>query len=215
MTSHDVKRGALPGSLVEASESIKTKTKGTFLLYLLFLDIASSNCKAEFSGIVSTFEASKKYLDKSFYFSSTHVATMWRILYCLLVLASYAAAKKAEGTGGTPHLRRLEDGQIAWPQSDDLGPKITAAPPPVSYDGRGRALPVIADKTMPCPGGRTCFVRDSKGAWLLPGPNLWDPGDKFIWMDNGGLHLNVRPRNGCGDWASSEAWDTKPLGYGS
>ena len=37
----------------------------------------------------------------------------------------------------------------------------------------------------------------------------------MIWSDGLGLHLNVRPRNGCGDWASSEAWHINPLGYGT
>lgn len=37
----------------------------------------------------------------------------------------------------------------------------------------------------------------------------------FVWTDDWGLHLNVRPRSGCGSWASSEVWLDHALGYGT
>jgi hypothetical protein len=39
---------------------------------------------------------------------------------------------------------------------------------------------------------------------------------EFIWTDNWGLHLNIRPRFGnCQGWASSECFLDRPLGYGN
>lgn len=131
----------------------------------------------------------------------------------LIVTAAGCGGAEEPPAAPPPPLRRAADGQVAWPPPPgEIGTPITAAPPPVSFDSRGRALPVVADRTIPCPGGQTCFVRDSRGGWLLPGPNVWDAGPSFVWADGAGLHLNVRPRSGCNDWASAEAWHTKPLG---
>lgn len=116
---------------------------------------------------------------------------------------------KSSGGGAkatpTPVYRRLKDGQIAWPPTKDPGPPRGGSPV-VSYDSHGRALPVTSDIIIPGPGGQQLYVKDSRGQAALPGPNIWVGTPDFIWSDDWGLHLNIRPRNGCNDWASSEAW---------
>lgn len=80
-----------------------------------------------------------------------------------------------------PSLRRAADGQVLWPPPGGPGERYGAPPaPPLSFDGRGRALPVISDIVIPCVGGQTCYVKDSHGTAALPGPNIWAGHNAFV-----------------------------------
>jgi hypothetical protein len=61
--------------------------------------------------------------------------------------------------------------------------------------------------------GQRCTVKDVAN-WL-PGPNRWVGNEWFVWADALGLHLNIRPTNGCAGWASSECTFERSLGYGT
>jgi len=63
--------------------------------------------------------------------------------------------------------------------------------------------------------GYSWIVKDSGGGAVGPGPNVFVGSQDFIWVDNWGLHVNVRPRWGCDGWASSEVWNSQALGYGT
>jgi hypothetical protein len=92
-----------------------------------------------------------------------------------------AAAPAAAALQDDPSLRRAADGQVLWPPPEGPGERYGAAPaPPVSFDGRGRALPVVSDIVIPCVGGQTCYVKDSHGAAALPGPNIWAGHNAFV-----------------------------------
>ena len=56
-------------------------------------------------------------------------------------------------------------------------------------------------------------IKDSGGAAVGPGPNVFDPSLAFT--DGHGMHLNLRPRSGCAGWASSEVLLSRSLGYGT
>lgn len=63
--------------------------------------------------------------------------------------------------------------------------------------------------------GRNWVVKDSSGGAVGPGPNQFVGDGRYVWVDNAGLHLNVRPQSGCSGWASSEIYTDQPLGYGT
>jgi hypothetical protein len=87
-------------------------------------------------------------------------------------------------------------GELPWPPVADPGPRAN----------NGRSLNI---------GGYDCIIKDTGGGSWGPGPNVFVGNTDFIWTDNYGLHLNVRPRNGCDNFASSECFFSKPLGYGN
>jgi len=58
-------------------------------------------------------------------------------------------------------------------------------------------------------------IKDSGGGMVGPGPNVFVGSADYVWTDNWGMHMNVRPRNGCGAWASSELTLDHSLGYGT
>jgi hypothetical protein len=62
--------------------------------------------------------------------------------------------------------------------------------------------------------GYTWGVKDSGGAAVGPGPDVFVGSSSFVWTDGWGLHLNVQPQNGCNGWASSEIYNLQSLGYG-
>lgn len=65
--------------------------------------------------------------------------------------------------------------------------------------------------------GYRWLIKDSGGGRVGPGPNVFDGSPRFVWVDAQGLHLNVRPRTAgsCDNWASSEVWLDRALGYGT
>lgn len=62
-------------------------------------------------------------------------------------------------------------------------------------------------------GGHRWAVRDSGGARQGPGPNLFSPDPKDVWLDGKGLHLTIKNRGGV--WRSTQVVLEKPLGYGT
>jgi hypothetical protein len=62
--------------------------------------------------------------------------------------------------------------------------------------------------------GYTWGVKDSGGAAVGPGPNVFVGSSNYVWTDGWGLHLNMQPQNGCNGWASSEIYNQQSLGYG-
>jgi len=81
-----------------------------------------------------------------------------------------------------------------------------------------RRLPVTSPFTLTAFGGRQLYVKDSGGARVDPGPCLFTAANDRVWVgDDAALHLTVGPVPGsqCGAWASTEAWLTESLGYGT
>ena len=80
-----------------------------------------------------------------------------------------------------------------------------------------RRLPVTSPFTLTAFGGRELLVKDSGGARVGPGPCIFTAASDRIWVADDALHLTVGPIPGtqCGAWASSEAWLSESLGYGT
>jgi hypothetical protein len=66
-------------------------------------------------------------------------------------------------------------------------------------------------------GGRQLLVKDSGGARVDPGPCIFTAASDRVWAADDALHLTVGPIPGtqCGAWASTEAWLSESLGYGT
>ncbi len=62
-------------------------------------------------------------------------------------------------------------------------------------------------------GGQRWEVRDSGGARQGPGPNVFSPDPRDVWVDAKGLHLRIAKRGGA--WTSSQVVLERPLGYGT
>lgn len=80
--------------------------------------------------------------------------------------------------------------------------------------------PFALDAAMTSPhmlsfAGREWYVKDSGLEKTAPGPCHWTSATQAIWSDRYGLHLTIRPRTGCSDWASTEAWSKESFGYGT
>lgn len=80
---------------------------------------------------------------------------------------------------------------------------------------QSRMLPVTSNIQFDSLGYRW-FVKDSGGQKRLPGPCVWSGDSRRVWQDGQGIHLTVQPQDGgCGGYASTEVWATRPLGYGN
>jgi hypothetical protein len=100
------------------------------------------------------------------------------------------------------------------PGAPPLAPLPHGAPPPPGLSPARRAT--VTSATTLTAFGREFFVRDSGGARWDPGPCVFTPSPERIFADENGLHLTVAPTDGaCGGWASTEAFLTQPLGYGT
>ena len=62
-------------------------------------------------------------------------------------------------------------------------------------------------------GGQRWEVRDSGGARQGPGPNVFSPDPRDVWVDAKGLHLRIANRGGA--WTSSQVVLERPLGCGT
>ncbi len=62
-------------------------------------------------------------------------------------------------------------------------------------------------------GGYRWEVRDSEGQRQGPGPNLFSPDSRDVWVDAKGLHLTLSHRGGV--WRSSQVVLDRSLGYGT
>lgn len=95
-------------------------------------------------------------------------------------------------------------------------PPHGAPPPPGASPARAARRATVTSATTLTAFGREFFVRDSGGARWDPGPCVFTPSPERIFADENGLHLTVAPTDGaCGGWASTEAFLTQPLGYGT
>lgn len=62
-------------------------------------------------------------------------------------------------------------------------------------------------------GGHRWEVRDTGEARQGPGPNLFSPDPRDVWVDAKGLHLRIVKRDGV--WRSTQVGLEKALGYGT
>ena len=62
-------------------------------------------------------------------------------------------------------------------------------------------------------GGQRWEVLDSRGTKQGPGPNLYSPDPRDVWVDAKGLHLRIVARDGT--WRCSQVVLSKALGYGT
>jgi hypothetical protein len=86
--------------------------------------------------------------------------------------------------------------EIRWPPTSKPGPKIN----------NGEFITLQNENFM---------IKDTKGGLWGPGNNVFVGNDDFVWKDDWGLHLNIRPQDGCRNWASSEVFANKSYGYGN
>ena len=59
-------------------------------------------------------------------------------------------------------------------------------------------------------GSPFAYSQQGRQTWQCPPSPLCSPD--FVWRDELGLHLNVRPTRACSSWASSEVYLDKSLG---
>lgn len=96
------------------------------------------------------------------------------------------------------------------------GAPISTVLPILAAQEHGRHLATSSDARLSF-AGLDWFVKDSHGARWDPGPCSWTSRSDAsgVFADENGLHLTMSAQDGCENWASTEVWATRPLGYGT